>query len=522
MGNRQQGGRNETPQQPSEPTLKKSTACVVGAGLAGVHVAHELAQAGFDVTVFDMNDQVGLGATSYGYPVAGKQFNPVVLETAFGVDTFACCLPGSCRAFGWFGVASLIRKDFFYFMKHRSPFYHSDKISEVWNYHSANSAQILRDLATKYPHYLSDAIRDITGRSSVTNGSDNWNEEGVAHASTFPISIDNPKWAVGLAQICREKYGVKFVLGRTVTQLKFDFMLGTEYVKQICHSPTAGRVDSVISDVPCEFDVFVLTSNTSTNFLMERYLVLPLVTLAGYSATFGEQVLPSGITAARLSPSVVACAMDDGTTKVSGTFVLKSSRAPQVLPTPIDGTLSLYRLSRHLAGRRVSLPASVTSSTEYYRSFTSDGLPLVCQAGHLQNVFLCTGFGDDTTALAPSCAQSIGHVIASSLPDREEDMRHGALSVSRMVQVPTSSENKQLFFGNVVRAEIFITKNVSERVARIADSFCARVVQMEGLPTFVKSCAFSFVNQEREVERTREELTEYLRRKKESRTNRNE
>lgn len=56
-------------------------------------------------------------------------------------------------------------------------------------------------------------------------------------------------------------------------------------------------------------------------------------------------------------------------------------------------------------------PTSGISGFRYARGITPDGLPISCKAGNAKNVFVCCGFGDDATMLAPGSARYMSEII---------------------------------------------------------------------------------------------------------------
>ncbi|KAG5465150.1 hypothetical protein LSCM4_00603 [Leishmania orientalis] len=270
-------------------SLASPSAAVVGAGVAGVHVAYELAKLGFKVTVFERRGDIAGGETRYSLPFVGVGLiEPSLARTAFRTEVLRGLLfPTACPDL----IArehlfnTLLNPVVYRWMWGRLRFCFSD--SEVMDYTnnlSCVSHSVVCELVNKYPHLHQHVL---AGPVTVLNE----RKEAAVTAHAEPLMVDPVGWTRALAGVCTRYYDVQFALGErledTITYLKYD----VESTKSIRVSkPDLLRPDQRVFASE-GYDVVVLAAGANTGTMTLPNSRLPVLGLSGLSAVVQQ---PSG------------------------------------------------------------------------------------------------------------------------------------------------------------------------------------------------------------------------------------
>lgn len=349
---------------PSNPTERLSlvapSAAVVGAGVAGVHVAYELAKLGFKVTVFERRGDIAGGETRFSLPFVGVGLiEPSLARTAFRTEVlrgmmFPTACPDLIAREHLFNT--LLNPVVYRWMWGRLRSCFSD--SEVMTYTnnlSCVSHSVVCELVSKYPHLHQHVF---AGPVTVLNE----RKEAAVTAHGEPLMVDPVGWTRALAEVCRRDYGVQFALGErledAVTYLKYD-VESTRSIRVSKPDPLHPEQRLFASE---GYDVVVLAAGASTGTMTLPNSRLPVLGLSGLSAVVQQpsgalkdaiwslfQCKPHRSTAAAAtssSPEVYAPSSHDGVT--------------DFLARPAPGTLAL--LSSHCSLYGYTWPSSLTFS----------------------------------------------------------------------------------------------------------------------------------------------------------------
>ncbi|KAG5490721.1 hypothetical protein JKF63_00843 [Porcisia hertigi] len=342
-------------------SLAAPSAAVIGAGVAGVHVAYELAKLGFRVTVFERFGDIAEGETRYSLPFVGVGFiEPVFSRTAFRREALRGVLfPTSCPDL-------IVREHLFNTLLNpvlyrwmwgrlRSCFSEAE-VMKYTNNLSCVSHSVVCDLLKKYPQLQQHVF---AGRVTVLNE----RKETAATAHAEPLMVDPVSWTRALADVCRQHYGVQFALGErledTVTNLKYDIE-STSSVRVSKSDPSCPEKRLFASE---RYDVVVLAAGANTGTLTLPNSRLPILGLSGLSAVVEKpsgalndairslfQCKPSPPTAAGATSSLPEI---DSTSSGNG--------AAKSLARPAPVTLALLSSNCSLYG--YTLPSTIKSNT---------------------------------------------------------------------------------------------------------------------------------------------------------------
>ncbi|KEG15221.1 hypothetical protein DQ04_00141090 [Trypanosoma grayi] len=462
--------------------MSAPTAAVIGAGIAGVHVAYELARLGFRVTVFEQHRGIALGETQYSLPFIGVGFlHPYIYtlrmrrELLRGTLSFACPDIISVEdSWNSFFSAAIHR----WLWARRWSALSPEQVMRYTNNLSHLSVGVVEEMVNKHqslaPYILS---RDVSvGVLATTPHSD---DEVTAMPTSHPapLMIDPVGWTREVAKIANEKYGVQFALGERLLDMTTYLRYDAEMVSTLRFSrEVEGRVE-------CNnrrFDVVVLTAGAQTGELTWGSSQLPIIGLGGCSvalqSTAGKALahltrvlstFPTGMVSLSPRSHLIAYKTprsDDATGDVSDvdndvgeTIVLQgllSFDTTKKTQPSLTGTLS--RLEAYLrvkCGLEVPLlreyqqqqqekrqhqyagsnngeadtSSGSISVTRYIRAFTPDGVPLISNNGAAFNSFVCAGFGDHALDMAPGSARILAKLVEVEacvmLHDDEDDMK---------------------------------------------------------------------------------------------------
>lgn len=448
-----------------DPTAKLSlnapNAAVIGAGVAGVHVAYELAKIGFQVTVFEQNQNVAQGETRDTLPFVGVGLiEPSMTRTALRAEVLKGLLfPSTCPDV-------IVREHFFHSIfnpvvyrwlwgRLRSSFTGPEALAYTNNL-SRLSVAVVRDLVKNHPPLQSHIIASpisVQGEDKLV--------APTAHPE--PMMVDPVGWTESLAAICAEKYGVRFAMGERVEETKTLLKYDVESMKSIRISKSDPENTDKRIFAEERYDVVVLTAGANTGTMTLPTTGIPVLGLTGWTALIRK---PIGTLQESLNSILKPANTVPGTPVSSNLAVLKSSCSLYAYAWPsaarsssaveeeglmdyvIQGLLSfdctkkthhhslvtrqLKRLEGYLrtkCGLTLPLAASSTATSwtpvaeesqpdsavvvrEYIRAFTPDGVPIIDLNGGIFNSFVCCGFGDHAMDFAPGAARIMGKLTS--------------------------------------------------------------------------------------------------------------
>lgn len=263
-------------------SLVAPNAAVIGAGVAGVHVAYELAKMGFKVTVFERRNDVAGGETRFALPFVGVGLlEPSLARATLRSEILrGMLLPTTCPDL-------IAREHVFHTVMNpvvyrwmwgrlRSCFTDKEVMCYTNNL-SRVSHTVVRDLVNKYPH-----LQEHVFTSPVTVLNEKKEVAVTAHGE--PFMVDPVGWTRAMADVCRTQYGVEFALGErledTNTYLKYD----VETLKSI----RVSKPDPLDPDQRIfaseTYDVVVLAAGANTGTMTLPNSRLPILGLSGLTA----------------------------------------------------------------------------------------------------------------------------------------------------------------------------------------------------------------------------------------------
>ncbi|KAK7194059.1 NAD(P)-binding FAD dependent oxidoreductase [Novymonas esmeraldas] len=276
---------SETPAV-ADPTERLSlaapSAAVVGAGVAGVHVAYELAKLGFSVTVFERRGDIAGGETRHALPFVGVGLiEPSISRTAYRSEVLRGLLfPAICP--NLVAREHLLNTVFnpvvyrWMYGRVRSCF-SDDEVMTYTNNLSCVSRSVVCELVDKYPqlgqHVLADPVVVLNEQKAP-----------AVTAHKEPLMVDPVGWTRGLADVCARHHGVHFALGErlegVVTYLKYDIE-SAKSIRVSKPSPADPEKRLYASE---RYDVVVLAAGADTGTMTLLDSRLPVLGLSGLSA----------------------------------------------------------------------------------------------------------------------------------------------------------------------------------------------------------------------------------------------
>ena len=308
---------------------KAPTALVVGAGMAGVHAAYELAMRGFKVSVIDSNLQVGLGSTAFAYPVVGEKFRPFVFEKFSWKAAVASALFGTNSPGGLLfeDRSSTLLNNLKCFGTVRKALRCStEELDSVFKLMSDDSISVIKGMARKHPSLAKCAVRipstDVAGGAMralpvvdeapttaakkqkahhdvqvVDSSMENWTlipTEGssleTATDSPLPtihqgerIVVNPLKWTRTLADVCRNELGVEFHMGTDLYNIHTkEHRDGYDVVSEVIGDEHKGAKDNYLHKKVLTADVYVLAAGHGLIAALNHVLgEMPLIPVNG-------------------------------------------------------------------------------------------------------------------------------------------------------------------------------------------------------------------------------------------------
>lgn len=475
MGNISARRRNpsQSPVLPSPPPLLKDfdlsppRAAVIGAGIAGVHVAHELAQVGFDVTVYEQSETVASGETRHALPFVGVGLlEPALLRTRMSKEVLKSLLsPSACcdiichNHFNSLFSPSLYR----WLLARRRRCFSDDEVLWYTDNLSRLSLSVVRDLAKQHPtlqQYILASTVSVSSYDSALKVA-----VPATTASSTPIMLDPVGWTQALASICETKFGVHFAfnhrLERTNTYLNYD----VEATRSITVSTPDPKDSSKRIYKLQNYDIVVLTTGANTGMLTWNNSRQPIVGMSGWHSLIDRPTASLSDSIGKLFSTSASgeTAAQPELVQLSGRCSLFGYRFPMHHTLTnrlsdggngfcLSGLLSLDTTFKDFAPMRYlarledytrvmcdvdlplvdnyrenalcissedanGIPSDLTTVTprvtveEYVRAFTPDHVPIVDLSGGAFNTFVCAGFGDHATDFAPGAAKILTKVV---------------------------------------------------------------------------------------------------------------
>ncbi|CAJ1013071.1 Pyridine nucleotide-disulfide oxidoreductase/FAD dependent oxidoreductase [Leishmania naiffi] len=356
-------GDSVSPNLTERLSLTAPSAAVIGAGVAGVHVAYELARLGFKVTVFERRGDIAGGETRDSLPFVGVGLiEPSLTRTALRNEVLrGMMFPTTCPDL----IArehlfnTLLNPVVYRWMWGRARSCFSDvEVMAYTNNLSCVSHSVVCELVKKYPHLHQHVF---AGPITVLNEQ----KEPAVTAHAAPLMIDPVGWTRALADVCARYYGVQFALGErledTVTYLKYNV--------ESTRSIRVSKPDPLHPEqrlFACEgYDVVVLAAGASTGTMTLPNSRLPVLGLSGLSAVVQQPngALKDAIRSLfqgkpRRRSSAAATSFSPGADALSnGDGVVGS------LARPTSGTLAL--LSSHCSLYGYTWPSTSSSTNSH-------------------------------------------------------------------------------------------------------------------------------------------------------------
>ncbi|KAG8345268.1 hypothetical protein TRVL_03896 [Trypanosoma vivax] len=484
------------------------TAAVIGAGIAGVHVAYELAQLGFRVTVFEQKRAVGIGETQYALPFAGiGLLKPSIFSLSMTTELLRAYSPFSVPHItlvedSWnFLLSAPLHR---WLLARRRSSLTEEQVKRYTNNLSRLSVSSMEELARQHKSLEKFIVgRGVSVQELIRSAPRNpgtRTETVPTTAHPRPLMVDPVGWTRELARISSEKYGVTFALGEKLVDSSMFLCYDTEMLSALRFSR---EEDGKTVHNTHKFDLVVLAAGASTGDLTWHSTQLPIIGVGGCSVVLQgqahevppplkNQLSPSLPNVLSLSPesNLVAYRAPTSGDANEETLVLQGllSLDPS-LPTQSNMGKTLLRMESYLRSRcGLNLPltemsrksvdrsnlvgesavdrvpdahqASSLRATRYTRAFTPDGVPLITSSGGAFNAFACAGFGDHAVDMAPGAAKILAKMVelkalAMAHQDEEEARLAGraVLGVVPVGEAVRASEQLQKLLNGYLACE---------------------------------------------------------------------
>ena len=478
----------DAPQRPKPPP---PTAAVIGAGMVGIHVAKELAERGFDVTVYERNADVGMGATRYDSGVVGAPFIPTGFDAEWGKDLLLGLFPYNYRPLitkenPWGVVFSTERARVawarYNLLKRRK--LSRERVVDAGNWLALQNEAVVHKMIKEIPK-LQEAVTAGAGFNFV--GNETWKPFHLQRTSSDvtvgqQLMLDPYKWTQILAQHIAEKHGVKYKLNHHVLRLNRSFQWGIEFVDGVV---TVEKDVEGIENTKAKsksHDITVICAGGRTIQVTWLGYPIPILPVASYGFAFPSdhpvlkqlkpqhatagfgQLLDSGIMRsfrAGTSLASVLPSLNNGAEwwMVTGLTSLNTSPLQPNVRSSNSYVTALFRdrlrLNKGLYLDPISDNDEKVQCVRYVKDMTPDGLPVISRLGNFKNAFVCAGVGDDVCRLAAGAAQHVAQII----DHKAEDGRETPFSCFRFDQFYRPEDYKnpgENFVEQIDRAEYYI------------------------------------------------------------------
>jgi glycine/D-amino acid oxidase-like deaminating enzyme len=414
------------------PTDMRPSAIVVGAGIAGLHSAQELAQLGFKVTVVDERSDVALGATRYDHGVfgAGRAFAPTLWQMNCKAELFGSMFPMACRGLLGYETPPTMLANFgavrWAYCRRRVET-SGEHIQKAAAFLAKETESMMHKHMTDFPE-LQEAVIATTQVKP---------DAAAATAGGVMTTIDTVKWCTTLAGILTQRYNVDFLFKHEAVKLNFAMSSLSEYGHYLTLLPPAEYPGAEREASAINYDLMVLATGAGSNKLSWMSYPLPILAIGGYGIDVPH--------VAKGFEQVVDKFRRDGgfSTLCKGAIRVSAARPDEISGAPrirVSGLASLYAADffpvagvaqSALAARanfvdKIDMPKVADDARDveefrFVRGVTPDGLPIVSRLGNVSNVFVVSGFGDDATLFAAGSAKIMSRLVTGRAVDGEDN-----------------------------------------------------------------------------------------------------
>lgn len=427
----------ESAQSPTP--LAPIRAAVIGAGIAGVHVASELAKLGFDVTVFERNAAAGLGATRYDCGLVGPPFHPTGFDIEWAKDIVFGFFPKSCRILipsenPW---DSPFHGSWYRFAKYRWKMRDVPRahVTNAGNYLALESEAVVDQMLHEVPELASAVTRGIVGQmwtGGIWKALNISRGENDAVGTPMPqLMIDPSKWTAILADHLQKQCNVKFRYRTFVTRMQYSLVNSAEFCTALVYVEQTEQKEQLRAK-EMNFDLVVVANGSRSQDITWYSYPLPVLPVNSYALTYPREhpvlsILTPGFDKATCgflldNAWLRSNVLENGLWRTTGLASLDDSAPqpesrlhPRYVWNLLRTRLQLYK--------KLNLPDLTDEQCEglqvarFEKSYTPDGLPIVCRLGDSRNAFVCTGFGDDAARFAPAAARILSRIIVKKAVD---------------------------------------------------------------------------------------------------------
>eukprot|EP00760_Papus_ankaliazontas_P034607 PhM_4_TR7289/c0_g1_i1/m.50207/K00285/dadA; D-amino-acid dehydrogenase len=356
------------------------TAVVVGAGIVGVSIAHELARRGYMVTVMDRHPEPGMGST--------------YLCPAY--------VPERYHATSWRDQYNLLRE---FPLKRLTEFH-------FWKWFALYFA-VPRSAQEQAGTDLLRVSRSVRSEYSLTHPT---RVEGVLDVNNGALehvgyTEDPRRVTLDLVEACKQK-GVRFMQG-TAERLAISPTYVQEYCKHVCYTDENGQPQQIAAD-----RVVICAGDAATSLLSPRY-IFPLMSVAGYSMEFtptskAKSFVPDTAHNIKFGKGFLLRTQKEGSWRISGFASLDTDWKESYNIAYVKGLFSSVLKSNF--GQDIDDfmdPNGDITVNRFVRPWTPDGVPIVGRVGHNMNLYAAIGHGYDGYAWAAGSARIIAEIMES-------------------------------------------------------------------------------------------------------------
>jgi glycine/D-amino acid oxidase-like deaminating enzyme len=439
------------------PKPEPPTAAVVGAGLVGIHVAKELADRGFDVTIYEREGSVGLGSTQYDCGVIGAPFHPTGYDAEWFNDIFLGMFPYNYRPLLTMETPWGLPFDVTYgrFFWNRFKFLRQsnvtrERITDAGNWLATESEAIVFNLLKEVPE-LKKAVRGGTCYDMMESGQ--WKPHQVVRKNNqvevvSQLVIDPKLWTEIMASHLQKKQNVKFLFNHHVTWFQREFKWEVEFVSKLVAVPRDPKTLEKQRTMSASHDVIVITTGAKAQETTWFGMPVPIIPVATYGLIFPNnhadlskllppdpkaefgQLLEDGSIRVQRAAATVTLDLPDAIrtqqpwmlTGLSSLDVGPVQPVKRTEPSYISGLFATrLRQLRGLEMADVANDDPTVQPVRFTKAMTPDGLPIISRVGLFRNVFVCAGMGDDIARFASGSAALLGRVIDHTAKDTKEN-----------------------------------------------------------------------------------------------------
>jgi glycine/D-amino acid oxidase-like deaminating enzyme len=438
-------------------SIKPPSAVVIGASIAGLQIARDLAAGGFAVDVLDSSREVGGREAHNCIPVVGYVPPPFWQEFSVAKALLQGLIPYaqpfiisresalssvvSARIHQWLWGRFCCRST------PQSALATSRQLAE-------GSVQVIDEMIQAYPQLGKFAVKSKSCFIADEAG-------GLSQGQYW---IDPVGWSQELAAICQNQHGVNFRLGERVASLSGDIRHDSEIIDNVYITNAETGVNS-----SGHYDVVVVAAGIASRSLVADFMQLPLLPLSGFRIDFPSLLEKDPAESLRRRVLKAVCSSENefatACSNPWGKIISRNGVLALRDPSSMISVLGLYSFntknSREFSdskyiiksmssqlringfadyGTRVAevledaLPeasSGLMSATRFVRSVTPDGLPVASVCGNTFNGFVCAGFGGHAATFAPAAARSLSAMILKKAAASDVPASHYRLGLHK-------------------------------------------------------------------------------------------